>query len=95
MLLLAGTRAQLDEYDSLFCIYNSRDKPVVIIGGGRVGSACARALAADGVDYRVIDKVQPAAVDPERFVLGDAADRAGPAKGRLVGIAGRRRDDAR
>ena len=41
VLLLAGTRAQLDEYDALFCIYNSNDKPVVIIGGGRVGSACA------------------------------------------------------
>lgn len=75
VLLLAGTRAQLDEYDSLFCIYNSRDEPVVIIGGGRVGSACARALAADGVDYRLIDKVQRTVADPERFILGDAADR--------------------
>jgi voltage-gated potassium channel len=75
VLLLAGTRAQLDEYDSLFCIYNSRDEPVVIIGGGRVGSACARALAADGVDYHLIDKVQRTNADPERFILGDAADR--------------------
>jgi voltage-gated potassium channel len=75
VLLLAGTRAQLDDYVGLFCIYNARDEPVVIIGGGRVGSACARALASEGVDYRVIDKVQRAVADPERFVLGDAADR--------------------
>jgi voltage-gated potassium channel len=74
VLLLAGTRDQLDDYDGLFCIYNSNDKPVVIIGGGRVGSACAFALATGGVDYRVIDKAQHAAVDSERFVLGDAAD---------------------
>ena len=73
-LLLAGTRAQLDDYDGLFCIYNATDKPVVVIGGGRVGSACARALASEGVDYRVMDKAQRAGLDTERFVLGDAAD---------------------
>lgn len=74
VLLLAGTRSQLDDYDGLFCIYNARDKPVIIIGGGNVGSACARALRSEGVDYRIIDKTQRADVDPERFVLGDAAD---------------------
>lgn len=74
VLLLAGTRAQLDDYDALFCIYNPRDKPVVIIGGGRVGSACGRALASDGVDYRILDKSQVSGAEPERFVLGDAAD---------------------
>jgi voltage-gated potassium channel len=74
VLLLAGTRAQLDDYDSLFCIYNKRDTPVVIIGGGRVGSACARSLAAEDVDYRIIDKSYITGLDPEKFVLGDAAD---------------------
>lgn len=75
VLLLAGTRAQLDEYDSLFCNYNASDKPVVIIGGGRVGTACARALISDGVDCRVIDKAQDVAVESAQFVRGDAADR--------------------
>jgi Trk K+ transport system NAD-binding subunit len=74
VLLLAGTRAHLDGYDGLFCIYNASDKPVIIIGGGRVGSACARALAAEGVDYRVIDKAQHLSVDAARLVFGDAAD---------------------
>jgi Trk K+ transport system NAD-binding subunit len=75
VMLLAGTRAQLADYDGLFCIYNASDKPVVIIGSGRVGSACARALLSRGVDCRVIGKAQDAAVDSERFVQGDAADR--------------------
>jgi Trk K+ transport system NAD-binding subunit len=74
VLLLAGTRAQLDDYDGLFCIYNATDKPVIIIGGGRVGSACARALEAEGIDYRIIDKAQHLTVDAERLVFGDAAD---------------------
>jgi voltage-gated potassium channel len=74
VLLLAGTRAQLDDYDGLFCIYNTNSTAVIIIGGGRVGYACARALEAQGVDYRIIDKAHYAAVAPERFVLGDAAD---------------------
>jgi Trk K+ transport system NAD-binding subunit len=74
VLLLAGTRTQLDDYDALFCIYNASDKPVVIIGGGRVGSACARALASEGVEHRVIDKAEHAAIEPDRFILGDAAD---------------------
>jgi Trk K+ transport system NAD-binding subunit len=75
VLLLAGTRAQLADYDRLFCIYNASDKPVVIIGSGRVGSACARALLTSGADCRIIGKSLDAAVDPERFVQGDAADR--------------------
>jgi len=75
VLLLAGTRAQLDCYDALFCIYKSNHKPVVIIGGGRVGTACAKALLSDGVDCRVIDKAEDASVESGKFVRGDAADR--------------------
>jgi voltage-gated potassium channel len=74
VLLLAGTRAQLDEYDSLFCIYAANEKPVVIIGAGRVGSACAKGLAAEGIDYQLIEKDPAAFVDAQRVVQGDAAD---------------------
>jgi Trk K+ transport system NAD-binding subunit len=74
VLILAGTRLQLDHYDGLFCIYNTRDKPVVIIGGGRVGSACAHALASEQVDYRIIDLAHHPGFDPDKFVQGDAAD---------------------
>lgn len=74
VLLLAGTRAQLDEYDSLFCIYSANEKPVVILGGGRVGQACAQALAKQSIDYRIIEKSPAATLDSEKLVTGDAAD---------------------
>ena len=74
ILVLAGTRRQLDEYDSLLCIYHASDEPVVILGGGRVGRATARALAEQGIEYRVVEKVPERVQDKERLVPGDAAD---------------------
>ena len=44
VLLLAGSEEQLRRYDELFCIYHVSSAPVIIIGGGRVGRATARAL---------------------------------------------------
>jgi voltage-gated potassium channel len=74
VLVLAGTRAQLDDYNSLFCIYSSNEKPVVIIGGGRVGQACARSLAKQNIDYRVVERAPDETIDQERLIHGDAAD---------------------
>lgn len=74
VLVLAGSREQLDSYNALFCIYTSTDAPVVIIGGGRVGRATGRALAAQGVDYRIVERLPERIRDPEKYVLGDAAE---------------------
>jgi Trk K+ transport system NAD-binding subunit len=74
ILVLAGSRQQLDEYDSLFCIYHASDDPVVILGGGRVGRAAARALAKQGVQYWIVEKVPERVAETERLVLGDAAE---------------------
>ncbi len=74
ILVLAGTRQQLNEYDSLFAIYHNSDEPVVILGGGRVGRAVAKSLADSGVDYRIVEKVPNRVTDAERLVLGDAAE---------------------
>ena len=49
VLLLAGNANDLMEYDELFCVYGADDAPVVIIGGGRVGRATAKALLEKGV----------------------------------------------
>jgi Trk K+ transport system NAD-binding subunit len=47
---------------------------VIIIGGGRVGRAAARNLAAAGLDYRLVEQQADRMRDPERYVIGDAAD---------------------
>lgn len=74
VLVLAGSRAQLDEYDSLFCIYHTSDAPVVILGGGRVGRATANALAAQNVAYRVVEKLPERVRDDPRYIAGDASE---------------------
>lgn len=74
VLVLAGTRNQLDEYDSLFCIYNASDVPIVIVGFGRVGSATARGLAQQAIDYRIVEKNAEQKHDDDNLIVGDAAD---------------------
>jgi Trk K+ transport system NAD-binding subunit len=74
ILVLAGTRSQLDDYDALFCIYHATEDPVILLGGGRVGRAAARALAEQGVDYRIVEKHPDRVRDDGKYVHGDAAD---------------------
>jgi Trk K+ transport system NAD-binding subunit len=73
VLILAGSREQLDAYDARFCSAILDTSPVMIIGGGRVGRAAARTLAEQGIDYRIVEKLPERAHDPEKYVLGDAA----------------------
>jgi voltage-gated potassium channel len=74
ILVLAGSEAQLADYDEAFVIYNVSVKPVLIIGGGRVGSAAAEALEDRGVDYRMIDIDPTRITDTQRGIVGDAKD---------------------
>lgn len=74
VLVLAGSRAQLDAYDAAFAIYRSSPAPVVIIGGGRVGRATGRALRAESIDYRIVERLPERIRDPEKYILGDAAE---------------------
>lgn len=76
VLLLAGSEEQLRRYDELFCIYHVSGAPVIIIGGGRVGRATARALAEREVDYRIVESLPERIRDPEKYVEGNAADLA-------------------
>ena len=48
--ILIGTEAQLDELDFLLAIYDVNPHPVLVIGGGGVGTAAARALRRKEVD---------------------------------------------
>jgi Trk K+ transport system NAD-binding subunit len=74
VLVLAGSKEHLFRYDELFCIYNVSAAPVIILGGGRVGRATARALKRRGVDYRIVEMLPERIRDPEKYVLGSAAD---------------------
>jgi Trk K+ transport system NAD-binding subunit len=74
ILVLAGSREQLDRYDELFCIYNVAAAPVVILGGGRVGSATGRALAEREIDYRIVERSARRVQDHSRTIVGNAAE---------------------
>jgi voltage-gated potassium channel len=74
VLVLAGSVDQLRSYDELVSIYHVSDKPVIIIGAGRVGRAAAKSLSERHIDYRIIDKDPARIKDKEKYILGDAAD---------------------
>jgi voltage-gated potassium channel len=61
-------------YNNRYSTGTGFPEPVIIIGGGRVGRATARALTERGQDYRIVE-LQPERVrDPEKYVVGDAAE---------------------
>jgi len=74
VLMLAGTQQDIDEYDSLFCLYGKQQQFVIIIGGGRVGRATARYLNELGIEFRLIEKNPERIRDPKTYILGDAAE---------------------
>jgi voltage-gated potassium channel len=73
-LVLAGSREQLDIYDSLFGVDRPLGAPVIIIGGGRVGRAAGRTLETAGLDHLIIEQQAERVRDPDRYVVGDAAE---------------------
>jgi voltage-gated potassium channel len=76
VLILAGATEQLDAYDELFGLGVEVERPVIIVGGGRVGRAAGAALLASGLEYRIVEQRAERVRDPERYVLGNAADLA-------------------
>ena len=74
VLVLAGEKQALAAYDETFGSVLSHETPVLIIGGGRVGRATARALARERVDFRIIEKESTLLRESKRHVVGDASD---------------------
>lgn len=79
VLILAGSRQQLNTFDELFPINKPQDSgtaQVLILGGGRVGQAAAETLAKHGISYHVVEKrpVKPGEAESRHVVAGDAAD---------------------
>lgn len=74
ILVLVGSVEQMRRYDELFGIYHSKDTPVVIIGGGRVGRATARALKDRQIKYKIVEKNTSRIRNTKNYIVGDAAD---------------------
>ncbi len=74
VLVMAGSKEQIEAYDEMFCIYHRAGTPVVIIGAGRVGLATARALAERDVDFRIVDQEEIHTPYPDKFIRGNAAE---------------------
>ena len=76
VLMLVGSRANFEAYNERFRVHERAPAPVVIIGGGRVGQATARALDARKLDFRVIevDADRVGSEYREKYVFGNAAD---------------------
>jgi len=68
MLVLAGTPEQLRQYDAGVGTADKVSAPVLILGGGRVGQAIARALARRNIAHCIVVAVQTAGqmqINPE------------------------------
>lgn len=74
ILVLAGSASQFQNYDERYIIYNYSGKSVVILGGGRVGRAAARALDARGIACCIVEQLPDRVPDAFNKVIGDASD---------------------
>lgn len=73
-LVLAGSEDGIQRYNAAFTQTFSSVAPVIIIGGGRVGRAAGRGLAERGLDYRIVEQQAERNRDPEKYVIGNAAE---------------------
>jgi Trk K+ transport system NAD-binding subunit len=74
VLVLAGSKSQLERYDKRYHHYHLSTEPVIIIGGGRVGRVTGQSLENRGIDYRIIEKNPELVKDTDQYILGNAAD---------------------
>ena len=79
LLVVAGTEQQILELNLLLVIYDINYNPVLVIGGGKVGRATARALRRKDVEVHLIERneaLRPRIGEiPSRLFLGEAAER--------------------
>lgn len=75
--ILCGTQAQIDSYNETFGQTRSDigGKPkVMIVGGGRVGRATARALDEREIEWSIIEKEPSRVHFPDKTIVGDASE---------------------
>jgi len=76
ILVITGPQQQIDRYNELFCIYNINSAPILIIGGGSVGTALAHAVAERDLEYRIVEKNSALVPADNHFLAGDITDPA-------------------
>jgi Trk K+ transport system NAD-binding subunit len=54
--VVMGTPGQLEELDTMLAIYDINPNPILLIGGGMVGSAAARSLIDKGVQVHLVER---------------------------------------
>ncbi len=77
ILVLTGTEEQIKRYEEQygFCTNDERrDAPVLILGGGRVGTSAAEALRERNIPFRILEKSPKMAKKGEQYIIGNAAD---------------------
>ncbi|MDP6891990.1 MAG: NAD-binding protein, partial [Verrucomicrobiota bacterium] len=73
VLVLAGSKDMIQHYNEIFCIYQKEESHIVILGGGRVGRATARALAKRGLKYVIVEELPDRIRNEKYYVQGSAA----------------------
>ncbi|MDB4433273.1 NAD-binding protein [bacterium] len=76
--VVVGTESQVTSLDAMFVIYEANENPVLVVGGGKVGCATARALKKRGITVHTVEKdpaLQAQVCEiADRVFQGDAAD---------------------
>ncbi len=73
ILVIAGNQSSIARYNELFCIYNSSDDPILIVGAGNVGRWVARSFDEHGLDYKVLEINPQKALNVANVIVCDAA----------------------
>ena len=75
-LLLAGTAEQIRQFDGHLAREIVEEvTPVLVLGGGKVGTSVARSLEKRGMDFRLVEKnLALIPNNDDRFIPGSAAD---------------------
>jgi len=77
--VVAGSQEAIDRLNEYLYIYDTNWNPVIILGGGKVGRAAARALKHRSIPVHMVERNPDLASKigglPDRLIIGDAADR--------------------
>ncbi len=74
IMVVVGTVAHLRRYDELMGIYHATDAPVIVLGGGKVGTVVAKALQERQIPFKIVELREKLDTFSEYHVVGDAAD---------------------